>query len=1100
MKKLTLSHFLVKNFDLRQQEIPIFLMLFAHSFFLGLAGAFYFTPANSEFIRYFGSEQLPYAYMVSGVAGFIFTQLYSWVQRVIDSRKLFMGTLSFMTLVTLLSPFLVGLVDPKYLSFFVFIWAWPFLSMIGIETGALSLKFLNLVQVKRIFALFSIGGVLAAMLGYLIIPLLKNIISHSYTLLFISALSFIVGIMTLVSLYKKYPEKLAEEKKRLAEENKKLISFKQPEDGTGLLHLLKRPYFKYIFICATLSMTIIYITDFSFLSTVKIHIHPDNTAQFLTLVYAGLKIGELLLSFYSAKILSKYGVKLGLMILPICMVAVVSLAAIVGLVWSVNVTLFLILITINKSQERILRRGLDDPAFNILYQPLPDNEKAAVQTKVGVVQQFSTGIAGLVIWAVNSLIKLTGEYDFRYFLICFVPILVLWAISSKNLYLSYKATIKQIVADISKEKRRDVAKNQYGAELVRKFVKNTNPKIQNLAVTMLSETTPRSLESYATQLLENGDDAVIKSVLKNIDPTWRKRIAASCKSVNKNSNDIEIKLLSERAANYLDYDDVKDVTADDVANLETGGFVSDKIKLIKVMMNSEKYLNEDIIFRLLDSNDRNVKSAAITLAGKLRTQRIIYKLISLLESVEYYNTAGTVLLDMGDRVLPALNEYFDKCKDSGILLRIIELYAKFGSAPARAHLIKNINYPNREIQQSIISALNFCKFQATDEKDIQIIKQKISDIVENIVWIMSSLEDIEDEKNTLKLFQALDMEKENHIEILFNLLSFINEPRLINLIQKNIIGKNNIFAVEIIDNNFSKDLKQIITPLFEDLASVQKIKKLSRFFPQEKMNFEDRLKAIIKRDYSKLDAWTVSKAVELLGKQHKSKINDSQRSSVIDYKDLTLWVNTNIEDVLTKIRKSEIPDEVFLCLYHVEEVVYSVAAKIVYEENPIKCADYLGNMTEKKQKLLSDLKADRPLLMDRLKLIKKHPMFLSVPENLLTKLAEYSEVQHLNKDNEINMEAHSDDIIFVSKGTLSTSASAKDSVYYFKNDIITRGINLGREISTLVAKKECTVILINKYIYFDLLIRKTEIIPYIFDDNNRAMRQETETQDRAIPA
>jgi hypothetical protein len=423
------------------------------------------------------------------------------------------------------------------------------------------------------------------------------------------------------------------------------------------------------------------------------------------------------------------------------------------------------------------------------------------------------------------------------------------------------------------------------------------------------------------------------------------------------------------------------------------------------------------------------------------------------------------------------------------------LYAKFGSAPARAHLIKNINYPNREVQLAVISALNFCKFQATDEKDIQIIKQKISDIVENIVWIMSSLEDIEDEKNTLKLFQALDMERENNIEVLFNLLSFINEPRLINLIQKNIIGKNNIFAVEIIDNNFSKDLKQIITPLFEDLASVQKIKKLSGFFPQEKLSFEDRLKAIIKREYSKLDAWTVSKAVELLGKQHKSKINDSQRSSVIDYKDLTLWVSTSIEDVLTKIRKSEIPDEIFLCLYHTEEIVYSVAAKIVYEENPLKCADYLGNMTEKKQKLLSDLKTDSPLLTDRLKMIKRHPLFVSVPENLLIKFSEYLSVRHLNKDDEIDTEEESDNLIIVVKGTLSTSTSA-DSIYFFKNDIIARGVNLDRDVTSLIAKKDCTVMLINKYIYYDILIRKTEIIPYVFDENNRAMRAEAEEHEK----
>ena len=384
MKKITLSHFLVKNFELKQQEVPIFLMLFLHSFFLGLAGAFYFTPANSEFIKHFGSEQLPYAYIASGIGGYFFTQIYSWMQKRIESRTLFMGALIFMTLATLISPMLLGHVDSKWLSMFVFIWAWPFLSMVGIECGALSLKFLNLVQVKRIFALFSIGGVLAAMMGYLIIPALSKVISHSYTLLYISAFGFIIGIVTLVILYQKYPQKLREERMQLEKKKKdsggKLLSLKPTNDGTGFIDLLKKSYFRYIFICATLSMTIIYVTDFSFLSTVKIQIAPENTPQFLTLVYGGLKIGELLLSFFSARILSRYGVKLGLLILPISMVVITTLAALVGLT-SVESIVFLILITLNKSQERILRRGLDDPAFNILYQPLPDEEKPPCRPK-----------------------------------------------------------------------------------------------------------------------------------------------------------------------------------------------------------------------------------------------------------------------------------------------------------------------------------------------------------------------------------------------------------------------------------------------------------------------------------------------------------------------------------------------------------------------------------------------------------------------------------------------------------------------------------------------------------------------------------------------
>ena len=515
------------------------------------------------------------------------------------------------------------------------------------------------------------------------------------------------------------------------------------------------------------------------------------------------------------------------------------------------------------------------------------------------------------------------------------------------------------------------------------------------------------------------------------------------------------------------------------------------------MFNDDSLLDENIILSLLDSTDKNVKSAAITLAGKLRTQKMIDKLISLLESIEYYNTAGTVLLDIGDKVLPSLNEYFEKCMQPTILLRIIELYGKFGSAPARAYLIKNINYPNREVQQAIIYAMYFCKYQAEPE-DIDTIKQKISETVETIVWTMSSLEDIEDEKNTLKLFQALDQERQNNLEQLFLLLSFIYEPRIIALIQKNIIGKNTIFALEIIDNFFSQDIKQIVSPLFDDMSAVQKIKKLSYFFPQNKYSFSDRLKEIIKRDFNKIDTWTVAKAVELLGRLHKSKSTASSSAGVMDYKDLSLWVRSNLDELLTKIRKSEMPDEIFLCLYHTDETVYSAAAKIIYEENPIKCSDYLTNMSTKKQELLSDLANNQPLLIDKVKMLKKHPMYFNVPENLLVKMAEHVRIRHLQKDDEImpSVSGASEDIIIVLKGTLCVKETFGDDIYFFKNDIIIKGLNLDQGANVLIAKKDnSTVLLISRFEYFNILINETDIIRYVFNENKPRSQADKEEQD-----
>ena len=99
---------------------------------------------------------------------------------------------------------------------------------------------------------------------------------------------------------------------------------------------------------------------------------------------------------------------------------------------------------------------------------------------------------------------------------------------SRKLYLAYKAKIRQILADISKDKRRDTAKYQYGDELLRRKLKKFNNQVVNLSVTILSETNPKLIEAYASNLLEDTDDITIhKAILRNIDPTWRTRISKS---------------------------------------------------------------------------------------------------------------------------------------------------------------------------------------------------------------------------------------------------------------------------------------------------------------------------------------------------------------------------------------------------------------------------------------------------------------------------------------------------------------------------------------------------------------------------------------------
>ncbi len=1063
--------FLIKNLELKEKEVDIFVLLFLHSFFIGWFVAFYFVSANSIFIVNYGSQQLPYAYILAGIFGYLTSSLYSLAQKYVNSRMLFMGALLFMFLISLVGPIGLNYIPEKYLSIFVFIWAWPFISLSSIELGGLAIRFLNLAQVKRLYGLFNMGGVLAAILSYFAIPFLKSIVPHLYFLLYIGAGALIVAIIILQWIYKVSGEK---------EDIKITAKQKSEKPKISFFSLLKEKYFVWIFLGATLSMTMIYLVDFGFLSSVKVSINPDHVAQYLGIVFGALKVGELIISYYSRRLLSHYGVKLGLTILPLTTTSLILLGIFVAFVFGANTILFLGVMTLLKSMERILRRGLDDPAFNILYQPLPDDKKLAVQVRVGVVMQLSIGIAGILLWLANRLLVTDKGFQLQYYPLLVLPIVLFWVYVAINLYKSYKEKIREILAEISKDKRRGTDKYQYGSEILKKRLVSDDLELIEFSSTILSEENPKILEPYASSILKQyKEEFLIRILLKSIDPTWRKRLAKVINSLLELNLNEETKLIAQRAYEFLDYSEInEEISAEQAQKLLFSDNYKDRIKLIKYIHKKLYRPQEEELIKLMEDENKYIRLAAINISPVLKTDAIIRKLVSYIENKEYRHIVGNVILEFGSMVLKYLDEYFDAHAPRDILLKILEIYAKIGTREAKKLLLKHMDYPDREVQLEAIWGLFFCKFQAQEDAREKI-KKRLEETVENLAWIYTTIEDLYDKKGTLKLFMALEYEKDLNLEILFLLLSFIYEPRIITLIQKNIVGKEIIFALEIIDNFFESDIKKLINPIFEDVAPSIKIKRLSKRFPQQRMSFEQRLKDIILRDYNKISPWTIAKAIEVLGRIYKKSAGE-QKVTMHDYSDIVIWNKENIQKVLSIIRKSDIPDEIFAALYHTEEIVYSTAAKIIFDENPVKCFDYLANMSPHKQKLIKILSHNGFLIQDKIKYFKRHPLFFNVAENNLIKIAEISEIVNLNKGMQFDYSSFKEDVvIIILKGHVS------DATHHFINDqVLIRGINLDIFTQTLNIEENSQLIIIKRTDFFDALISDRYLITEIMASQN----------------
>lgn len=1070
---LNIKKILINTFGLKSDEYNKFLLLFFHSFFVGLFIAFYFVQANSVFIQAYDSDYLPYAYITAGLVGYIISSLYSYFQERIKSRNLFVSALAFMLFITLLTRISLSFVKPEYLSFFAFIWAWPFISLVGIESGGLALKLLNLVQVKRLFGMINMGGVIASILGYLIIPLISGFIGSTYNLLLIAAGSLIMAIIILLKIHKNFSEQT--EKEKVAKE----------KVDTGFKSLIKDKYFRLIFISATISMTVIYISDFGFLSAIKVQegnlfTKPGAVASFMALVFAGLKVGELIISYFSSRILVNYGVKLGLIVLPLSLTLVIFISLIFGFTIGATSVMFLVLMTLNKSLERIMRRGLDDPSFNILYQPLPGSLQMAVQSKVGVVMQFAIAIAGALLLGLNLVLNLGEGFSLEFFPLFFFPILIIWLFVARKLYLAYKSKLREILKDLTSQKPKEASKYKYGTEVLSKKFKKFNDDVVRLSVTILAETNPGIFEPYAASLLKKNDELINKAVLKSIDVTWRDRIVKQINKQFKDTEDNEIKALAEKAVALLSFEDISNLEKADIEKLVQSGIEEDELKLVKYLEKNQRAENvEALLLKLLNSKSKYVVSSAIRISSSIKSDALIIKMLEFLESTEYYHITTAALLDVGEKTLPYLDKMYAKTENEAIKLKIIEIYAKMGSGTAKSLIVNKINDPSRKIQIAVIWALFYCRYQAQESEE-KIIKDKILNVIDNLVKIAVSITDIKEEKNTLKLFLALDQERETNYELLFNLLSFLHEPRIITLIKKNIKGKNTIYALELIDNFIEPELKPYIVPLFDEVSMVQRIKKLSKFFPQEKMSFGQRLKWLITLDYDVISSWALAKTLEMTERLHRHASENVSLKEEHTYEDIAPWTKENLNKVLHHIRRSELPDEVFLCLFHPDELIYSTAAKIIYNENPQKCFEYLNKMSEKKQSLVQTLSESGTLIEDKVKLLRRYQLFFSIPDYLLVDLARIIEVHSLKKDEKIYFEADDTErILILIRGELIEDGGKERK--FSKKIIITPGMNIDGSIKYLKATKTTKVLSAGRYEYFNLLVDNTGILQHIFD-------------------
>lgn len=122
--------------------------------------------------------------------------------------------------------------------------------------------------------------------------------------------------------------------------------------------------------------------------------------------------------------MNKYGIKLGILILPILLLCF-TLTALISFIVASYTLVFLLIFSMIKLLDKVIRRSMEEPAIKTLYQPVDASAKLLIQTTMeGKGKQLAVMITGVILILFNFIPDFSIQYSAV--LSCFL--LVVWII------------------------------------------------------------------------------------------------------------------------------------------------------------------------------------------------------------------------------------------------------------------------------------------------------------------------------------------------------------------------------------------------------------------------------------------------------------------------------------------------------------------------------------------------------------------------------------------------------------------------------------------------------------------------------------------------
>ncbi|MEI7672421.1 MAG: hypothetical protein WCK00_09945, partial [Deltaproteobacteria bacterium] len=489
--------------DIKSDEVKITILALAVTFCHGVSNVYLFTTSHALFLKVFDAQDLAYTYIGGALSVLLVGSMYTWLQHKVSPTKLVVWTLIFLLLTLLGARVWLFLGQEKGPAAFLAVWAVAYSTLTYMSIWGLFGQLFDTRQAKRLFGLIGAGEFAADIVAGFITPVLVSAIG-SVNLILIAALGLFGSVVFTILISRAFSGIAAP-----------VLSSSAAVEETPaprLGEILKDHYALSLHLIWGLSLMVFYLMDMAFSDQVEHHFKEamDPMASFLGVFFAvGSAVNMVFQTFFTGRVLDKVGILKALLLLPgVVLLGCVAMSS--GLAFIPRYGLALFAMTVGcKMFDYILRNAVHDPAFQVLYQPLPPARRFAVQSSVLTrAEPFAALIGGGLL----LLGKLYFDMDAANVALIMTAILgvqMAFTFSLKEKYLG-------MLMEALKKRRFGFSERQVwdeaGQHLLLGFLKSERPGDVIYALSLMEKNAPHNIAEHLPDLLLHPSPEVLKDV------------------------------------------------------------------------------------------------------------------------------------------------------------------------------------------------------------------------------------------------------------------------------------------------------------------------------------------------------------------------------------------------------------------------------------------------------------------------------------------------------------------------------------------------------------------------------------------------------------